>query len=387
MRIALTHDLPPGGAYRYLVETTVRSAREHDYVLFITGDPAAVDPRLGAAVRRIQSVGAAPAPGSGRVRRLTALARNQRAIAEAIEHEHFDLAVLHPSQTTQAPLALLGLSATPSVYIAQEVRRRTYERGYQPWIDGGSPARRAVRRAARAPVERLLGSADRRAVAAATAIVANSSFTIESIERAYGRTASRCHPGADLDRFQPGSAPRSGVLSVGALDPTKGHDLVVEALGLIPDGMRPQLTIVYEREDPRFAELLIEQADRTGVCMKLERGLSDADLAARYASAVATVCAAQLEPFGLTVLESVAAGTPVVAVREGGFRETVVPGRNGELVERNARAVAAGIQNLLSRTPPLDPSAVRATLLPYWTWDRTVDDLHQVFARTAGGAA
>ena len=72
MRIALTHDLPPGGAYRYLVETTVRSAREHDYVLFITGDPAAVDPRLGAAVRRIQSVGAAPAPGSGRVRRLTA---------------------------------------------------------------------------------------------------------------------------------------------------------------------------------------------------------------------------------------------------------------------------------------------------------------------------
>ena len=58
-----------------------------------------------------------------------------------------------------------------------------------------------------------------------------------------------------------------------------------------------------------------------------------------------------------------------------------------QLVDRNARAVAGGIQNLLSRTPPLDPSSVRATLLPYWTWDRTVDDLHQVFARTAGGVA
>lgn len=386
MRIALTHDLPPGGAYRYLIETTVRSAREHEYVLFVTGDASAVDPRLAAAVRHVESVGG-PAPGSGRVRQLRALRRNQRAIGVAIERGGFDLAVLHPSQTTQAPLALLAIDSTPSAYVAQEARRRTYERGYQPWLDAGSPARQAVRRVGRAPLEALLGQLDRRAVHAATAIVANSSFSIEALERAYGRSAYLCHPGADLDQFQPGAAPRAGVLSVGALDPTKGHDLVVEALGLLPDDLRPQLTIVYEREDPRFAALLAEQADRAGVIMKLERGLSEADLAVRYSLAVATICAARLEPFGLTVLESIASGTPVVAVREGGFRETVQPGRNGELVDRDAGALSTGIAHVLSRSADLDPAAVRATLLPYWTWDRTVDDLHQIFARTAGGTA
>lgn len=387
MRIALTHDLPPGGAYRYLIETTVRSACEHEYVLFVMGDPSAVDTRLAAAVAGIESVGPGPRPGTGRIRQLTALMRGQRATAEAIEHGRFDLAVLHPSRTTQAPLALLGIRTTPTVYIAQEVRRRAYEVGYQPWVERGTRAQRLARNIARAPFDRVLRHADRRAVAAASVLVANSSFSIEAIERAYGRSALLCHPGADLDRFRPSSVPRSGVLSVGALDPTKGHDLIVEALGLLPESTRPSLTIVYQRCDPLFAEQLAEQAARAGVCVQLERGLSDVDLATRYSEAAVTVCAARLEPFGLTVLESIASGTPVVAVREGGFRESVMPGRNGELVDRDPVALASKIEAVLSGMTQPDPAAVRATLIPYWTWDRTVRDLHELFSRTAGGDA
>jgi glycosyltransferase involved in cell wall biosynthesis len=384
MRIALTHDLPAGGGYRYLIETTVRSACEHEYVLLTTGDDDEVDPRLRAAVKAVEVVPNTRAPGKGRIQPLAALWHNQRATADMIDHGDFDLAVLHPSQTTQAPLALRAIRTTPTVYVAQEVRRRTYEHGYQPWVEVGHPVQRGARRIARAPVEQLLRRADRRAVAAATTLVANSSFSVETIERAYGRTALLCHPGADLDRFPLSSAPRSGVLSVGALDPTKGHDLVVDALALLPPDTRPDLTIVYERHDPRFTELLSTRAGAAGVRLTLERGLSDADLAARYGSVAATVCAARLEPFGLTVLESFASGTPVVAVREGGFCETVTPGRNGELVDRDPDALAAGIARVLSSSSRMDPGTIRASLLPYWTWDRTVDDLHRIYARTAG---
>jgi glycosyltransferase involved in cell wall biosynthesis len=381
MRIALTHDMPPGGGYRHMVETTVRSATQHEYVLFTTEPVDRIDPRLAGAVAAVETV-EAPDPDDARIEQLHAHWRSQRRIAEAIEAERFDLAVLHPSQVTQAPLALTGLRTTPTVYIAHEVRRRSYERGYQPWIDGGNRAVRVLRRTARAPIDRVLRRADRRAVAAAEVMVANSSYTVDAIGRAYGRAAVCCHPGADLDRFSVGDAPRAGVLSVGALDPTKGHDLVVEALGRLPAERRPALTIVFERHDPRFERQLVAAADRRGVDLTLERGISDTRLAALYRSTAVTACASRGEPFGLTVLESIASGTPVVAVREGGFRESVVPGRNGELVDRDPAAFAHGLELVLSRAAALDPHAVRATLVPYWTWDRTVEDLHRVFVDT-----
>jgi glycosyltransferase involved in cell wall biosynthesis len=60
------------------------------------------------------------------------------------------------------------------------------------------------------------------------------------------------------------------------------------------------------------------------------------------------VCAAELEPIGFTPLEAMACGTPVVAVREGGYKETVVDGHNGRLLERDADCLGAAIAALLT---------------------------------------
>ena len=44
------------------------------------------------------------------------------------------------------------------------------------------------------------------------------------------------------------------------------------------------------------------------------------------------IYAPRLEPFGLAPLEACACGTPVVAIAEGGVRETIVDGKNGRVV-------------------------------------------------------
>ncbi len=56
----------------------------------------------------------------------------------------------------------------------------------------------------------------------------------------------------------------------------------------------------------------------------------------------------QLEPFGLAPLEANSCGTPVVAVAEGGVRETIKDGLNGFLVDDEPEAIAQAIKLLLS---------------------------------------
>ena len=380
MRIALWHDLPPGGALRHLVATTARSARTHDYTLFASGAATDQPSDLTESVARV--IGDAPPTRDGRLARLVALRRRHRALAATIDHADFDLVVVHPSQVTQAPPLLASLRRTPSVYVAHETRRRTHERGYQPWIDPGGPLARGARTVARQPLELGLGAWDARSTRAATALVVNSVCTRDAMAQAYDRIGTVVHPGVDLDAFALGTGPRRGVLSVGALDPTKGHDLVVDALGRLDPELRPEVTIVFERVDPVFRMRLEEQAQRCGVRLVLRHGLDEKELVDAYAGASVLVAAATREPFGLTPLEAMATGTPVIALDDGGYRETVRPGANGELVPREPGAMADAIRAFLGRGA-VDPWSVRDTIVPYWTWDRAVDELHEVFDRAA----
>jgi glycosyltransferase involved in cell wall biosynthesis len=70
------------------------------------------------------------------------------------------------------------------------------------------------------------------------------------------------------------------------------------------------------------------------------------ELASLYRGAACLVFASRYEGFGLPVLEAMASGTPVVAVRSSSIPE--VAGGAAVLVERDAEALAAGIEQALS---------------------------------------
>jgi glycosyltransferase involved in cell wall biosynthesis len=400
VRIAIYHHLPPGGARRFLEETLVRSSAVHEYDVFFPASPpgeAAFGDGLPARARG--AIGRYPVawPGAdppgpldrGPASLLLAVPRLravEREVARRIHAGRYDLVLVHGCRVTQAPDLLRHLRI-PSILYVQEPRRASAEIAYRTTVERRTGPVGAAWRAGRSEYDRWLGRADRRAAQAATALLANSFHTAEAVWRVYGRDAAVCYCGVDEAVFRPGPPADPGpssVLAVGALDPSKGHDFAIRAVGAVPEHRRPVLEIVFERRAAGYEDELRALADRSGVTLRLHAGITDAALVARYRNARATLGAARLEPFGLTVLESLSTGTPVVAACEGGYRETVADGRNGYLVERTPEAMAAGIERVLSGELGRDAEAIRRTVIPRWTWDATVDGLHRAFAAVVG---
>jgi glycosyltransferase involved in cell wall biosynthesis len=218
---------------------------------------------------------------------------------------------------------------------------------------------------------------------------------------AYGVDPVVCYLGVDDTVFSPpkelqatSTAPPASplrVLSVGALHPVKGHDLALAATARAARAISSQgeLHVVYERERPGYGSELDRLARSLEVDLHLHRGVTDDRLVDLYRGARVTVCAARLEPFGLAVLESTACGTPVVAVAQGGYRETVIDGVNGYLVERDAASLGDGIIRIARGELETTPAAMHALVSRNWSWDaaaeRIVHQLRLAASRPKGG--
>jgi glycosyltransferase involved in cell wall biosynthesis len=92
-----------------------------------------------------------------------------------------------------------------------------------------------------------------------------------------------------------------------------------------------------------------------------------------------------LEPFGFVPLESMASGTPVIGVREGGIRETIVDGVTGFLVDRDPAAMARALDRLLAYPQEIEELGRRGReyVCQVWTWERTMTVLEQHLEQAA----
>ena len=151
--------------------------------------------------------------------------------------------------------------------------------------------------------------------------------------------------GADPDRFHPErDEQRDGVLFVGRITPHKGVDRLIEAL---PPGAR--LTIAgSEGHDPAwpergYADLLRRRAASASGQVTFAGTVTEEELprlmrrhAVFVLPSVERTCFGRdvrvSELLGLTVIEAMASGTPVVCSRIGGVAEVVADGATGCLV-------------------------------------------------------
>ncbi len=144
------------------------------------------------------------------------------------------------------------------------------------------------------------------------ALVANSHFIAQQIEAAYGRKSEVVYPFADPKRFQAPRKPGRHYLMVGAFAPYKRTDIAIEAF----NRLKLPLIVVGGGQD---AERLRKMAGRS---IEFMGSLSNAAIADLYSKCKAFIFPAK-EDFGITPVEAMAAGAPVIAFGEGGGSETV----------------------------------------------------------------
>ena len=170
--------------------------------------------------------------------------------------------------------------------------------------------------------------------------IANSRFVAARIRRYYGRDADVLAPPVDVDFYTPGSAAASDdrtgrgyALAVAAAVPYKRLDLAVAACAKL--GLPLRIVGGGPAED--------RLAAAAGDVQVLGR-VGDDELRELYRGARCLVQPG-VEDFGISAVEALACGTPVVALGAGGVRDIVVDGEHGVLYRPagDADALAAAI--------------------------------------------
>jgi D-inositol-3-phosphate glycosyltransferase len=186
------------------------------------------------------------------------------------------------------------------------------------------------------------------------------------------------------------------ILQLGRMVPRKGVDTVVRALALlqrrfhrpaslmIVGGETPEPDPVATPEIGRLMQIAADEGVTADVKFVGQRPRSE--LRYYYSAADVFVTMPWYEPFGITPVEAMACGIPVIGARVGGIQYSVEDGRTGFLVEpRNAEALARRLAHVFS-----DPSIARVLgkharrrAYELFTWQKVSNALADVYAEVA----
>jgi glycosyltransferase involved in cell wall biosynthesis len=305
--------------------------------------------------------------------------------------------------------------------VARDMRRRRIELAHLFGNPGFIPVIRRLNPGIRICLhshDHALADFDRdltlRRLRGAELILGCSRFVTDRIRARFPELAERCHHlhnGVDPRFLQVPSRPGASreVLFVGRLSPEKGVHVLIEAFGRVaethdarlsivgPNDLAPKHFVDPFRQDPLFADIegyygqparylaeLKAAAVRRGDRVRFVGPLPNSEITDRQASA-ALFCFVSLwhEPFGIPLIEAMAAGLPVIATRAGAFPEIVEDGITGLLVERgDVAGLAAALDRLLG-----DPElrrrmggAGRQRVRERFLWDHAVARLEQLYS-------
>ena len=189
---------------------------------------------------------------------------------------------------------------------------------------------------------------ERQALGHARGVVATSATTAHCLVTDYGVPRARIHvarPGTDPLRVAPRGARRDPphLLSVGAVIPRKGYDLLVAALAR-EAGQGWQASIVGSlARDPACVARLRQQIAAAGLEPRIALAGEVADLAPWYAAADLFVLPSRHEGYGMVFAEALQHGLPIIGSRAGAIPE-LVPEEAGLLVPvEDAAALAEAL--------------------------------------------
>jgi len=377
MKIAVFHNLPSGGAKRalygfvnyltkvgHLVDVYVPSTANEDFLPLrdIANEVNVFSMKttfVGLIYSNLRYI--PPIRIS-----LGDLERTEKEIADVINRQDYDVVFSEQDQYTTSPFFLKFIKK-PTVYYCQQPSRF-----HETILQNISQKRRHENylRLIRRIWHNRVSEIDKKNASFSKYILANSYFSRESILKSYGINSFVSYLGVDTEVFKPLKVPKKNiVLSVGSCSPSKGFDFIINSLGYINPKIRPKFVIVSNSVDIRWKGYLEQLAIKTGVDLEIRNLIQDNELILLYNKAKLVVYAPYLEPFGLVPLESMACGTPVIAVREGGVRESIIDNETGILTERDENMFGEAVTKLLFEKEKRQKIAQRGieSIHNFWT--------------------
>lgn len=302
----------------------------------------------------------------------------QRRIAKSIDERGYEHVFVTHDVFIQSPYILRFLK-TKSVFYCQEPWRIYYEFSFS----STNFLRLSFKKIYLLFSDYFRKIVDTQNARSATMILSNSYSSNESIFRAYGKYPFVCHLGVDVKGDIRSKSRGNYAYVIGNLSPHKGHKFVIDSLSLVDKKVRPLLYISTGGVDIDNSKNIISYGNDKGVKVKIFGRLKESEIMRLYANARVTICAAHLETLGLSAIESMACGTPVIAVREGGYRDMIKEGYNGLYIDRDEKELAIAVAKVFAEDFPIDEFSNNAvkSVYPYWSWEEATNRLKKYFMK------
>lgn len=360
MRIAFFHNLPPGGAKRVVYYQIKYLSQKHDVDLYTIKSQESDFLNFLKLKCGIYEYKFTLNSREGPIYKILndfkifwGLGSLHRKIASDIDNKKYDIVVVHPDRYTQAPF-ILSFLKTKKIYYCHELLRIAYEKHLM--VPGFKTPVHAIYEKLTRSIRKNI---DKRNALRSDVILTNSKFTKYNIEKYYKTSATVCYPGVDTEVFKKRSAKKTyDIAFIGDKVKEDGYDLFQDIIRLLPK--KTKISVLSTREKGRW--------------------ISDVELSRVYSRSKIVLSLAINEPFGLIPIEAMSCGVPVVALSEGGYRETVLDGKTGYLTSRLPNEISSKIQRLLGNSKLMKSFSHNSInyIKGSWDWDNKIKDLEKL---------
>lgn len=167
--------------------------------------------------------------------------------------------------------------------------------------------------------------------------IANSNYIARRIKKIYRRDAEVIYPPVDVDKFIFNGKKEDFYLTASRMVPYKKIDIIVEAFSLMPD---KKLYVIGD--GPDYEKI------RSKARGNIEfLGYMEGPVYIDYMQRAKGFIFAAEEDFGITVVEALSCGTPVIALDKGGTAETIQHKQNGiHFSEQTPAAIKNAVKEL-----------------------------------------
>lgn len=253
------------------------------------------------------------------------------------------------------------------------------------WPRAAASSPRLAARAASFFPHRAESRRHRATFRSADAILVSTSHAQRDLEPQLQSTATRCFFGVDADKFTPQPLPASPILGVcSIISERKGIRTLIEALPLVRASV-PAVELRIAGTDPNGLQAELEAlAESLGVgdAVTFLGGIDPDEVSDFFNSCRVAVQPSTGEPFGMTVIEAMACGRPVVAFASGGPADTVLDRVTGRLVTTfDPESLAEGIVSILAEPGAVERAgaAARKRIDSEFALPRVIDRIEESY--------